>query len=305
MERMEAEIAGLIREIQSKTGKFITIGSVESATGGKIVDKITDVAGCSDYFKGALVSYSNEIKTGTAGVRPETLRAHGAVSSETACEMAEGGRKLLKIDICISTTGIAGPGGATDTKPVGLFYIGLSTQQGIKVWKYIFSGSREEIKQKATYAALGILRDSIIEFLCGVDGIELDEKHVVTCFLEHAGSILILRRSGKVGTYRKAWAGISGYIETEAVDQAYIEISEEIGLLKNDVKLTREGEPVEVIDLNLHRKWVVYPFLFHVKDPGKIKIDWEHTKSRWIKPILLKRYNTVPGLDRALARVWS
>jgi PncC family amidohydrolase len=304
MERVEAEIALLIREFKATRGEYITLGSVESATGGRIADKITDIAGSSDYFIGTIVSYSNEAKIKIAGVSADTLKAHGAVSMETACEMAGEGRKLLNVDICVSTTGIAGPGGATAGKPVGLFYIGLSTTQKTGACKHVFSGNRERVKKKATEAALEVLRGAVIEFISGSENIRLDEKHVVTCFLEHNGLILLLRRSGKVGTYQKIWAGISGYIETDAVDQAYIEISEETALYKRDIRLVRAGEPIDILDVGLHMKWVVHPFLFKIRDPGKIKTDWEHTEHRWIKPDAITRYKTVPGLKQALDTVW-
>ncbi len=304
MQRVEAEIALLIREFKASRGEYITLGSVESATGGRIADKITDTAGSSDYFMGTVVSYSNEAKIKITGVSADTLKAHGAVSMETARQMAEGGRNLLDVDICVSTTGIAGPGGATANKPVGLFYIGLSTIHKTSARKHIFSGDRERVKQKATEEALESLRGAVIEFIARSENIRLDEKHVVTCFLEHNGRILLLRRSGRVGTYQKTWAGISGYIETDAVDQAHTEISEETALSKRYIRLVRAGEPIEIFDLNLHRKWVVHPFLFKIRDPGKIKTDWEHTEHRWIKPRAITRYKTVPGLKRALYAVW-
>ncbi|OGN90808.1 MAG: NUDIX pyrophosphatase [Chloroflexi bacterium RBG_13_48_17] len=131
----------------------------------------------------------------------------------------------------------------------------------------------------------------------------MEEKHVVTCFLEHGGKILILRRSGRVSTYRRSWAGVSGYIETNADDQAFNEISEETELYKKDLKLVKKGKPLEVIDKDLNRKWIVHPFLFHVRAPEKIKTDWEHTEVKWIKPGELKKYETVPGLAKAMARV--
>lgn len=304
MERLEAEIARLLREIKSNDGAYITFGSIESATGGRIADRITDVAGSSDYFKGAIVSYSNEAKTNIAGVSIKTLKSHGAVSRETAGEMAESGRSLLNVDICVSTTGIAGPGGATANKPVGLFYIGLSSAQKTRVRKYVFAGNREQVKQKATDEALETLKGSIIEFWCRSKKINLDERHVVTCFLEHNGLILILRRSDKVGTYKKSWAGISGYIETNPLEQAFTELNEETRLSKRDVRLVRTGEPIDIFDPGLHRKWVVHPFLFQIKDPGKIKTDWEHIEHRWIQPSAITSYKTVPGLKRALDTVW-
>ena len=120
MAKLEAEIGRLIREYQAKTGKWLTIGTVESATGGRIADRITNVPGSSDYFKGSVVAYSNEAKIALLGVKKATIDNYGAVSEQTALEMAQGGRKLLDVDICVSDTGIAGPSGATPEKPVGL-----------------------------------------------------------------------------------------------------------------------------------------------------------------------------------------
>jgi PncC family amidohydrolase len=100
MAELEAEIARLIREYQAKTGGVLTIGTVESATGGRIVDRITNVPGSSDYFKGSVVAYSNEVKTALLGVKRKTIENYGAVSEQTALEMARGGRKLLNVDIC-------------------------------------------------------------------------------------------------------------------------------------------------------------------------------------------------------------
>ena len=303
MKKPEIEIARLSRALQDKTGKFLTLGAVESATGGSIADRITNVAGSSDYFMGAVVSYSNSIKSDVAGVSEATLLLHGAVSAEVASQMATGGKRVLKVDICVSTTGIAGPGGATVDKPVGLFYIGLSTASGVIANRYIFSGKREEIKRKATETALVLVKQYLQKCLDETAGTALEEKHVVTCFLEQSKLILLLRRSGRVGTYKRAWAGVSGYIETDALEQAITEIREETGLFNNNIKLVRQGKPLEVIDKSLHRKWIVHPFLFQVLDPQKIMLDWEHTEFTWVKPKELKKYKTVPGLAEALKTV--
>ena len=303
MAELADKIAQLLREYQAKTGKLMTIGTVESATGGRIGDKITNIPGSSDYYKGSIVAYSNEVKTGIVGVEEETIESYGTVSPMTAIEMAEGGRKLLKVDICISDTGIAGPAGATPGKPVGLFYIGLSAKDTTLSVERRFRGSRERNKQKVTEMALNLLIEHLQTCLSKITDSTLEEKHVVTCFLEHGGKILILRRSSKVGTYQRSWAGVSGYMETTDIRQAFTEISEETELYKNDLKLIKKGEPLEVIDRSLNRKWIVHPFLFHVKAPEKIKLDWEHTEVKWIKPRELAKYKTVPGLDKALARV--
>ncbi|GAF97930.1 unnamed protein product, partial [marine sediment metagenome] len=107
---------------------------------------------------------------------------------------------------------------------------------------------------------------------------ELTKKQVVTCFLECDASILILRRSQRVGSFRGKWAGISGYVETTADEQALVEIEEETGLCPQDVELVKKGSPVEVEDEGI--KWVVYPYLFRIKERSKVRIDWEHSEKR-------------------------
>lgn len=126
----------------------------------------------------------------------------------------------------------------------------------------------------------------------------MDEKHVVACFLKHGDKIPIFRRSNKVGTYSGKWAGVSGYLEkgVTAYEQAICEIEEETGLNSEDVDLLKEGIPLEVIDDKLDRKWVIHAFLFQIKEPGKIRLDWEHTDMKWIYPPDLSDYDTVPKL---------
>ena len=131
----------------------------------------------------------------------------------------------------------------------------------------------------------------------------LPEKRVVTCFLESDGEVLILRRSRQIGSYQGKWAGVSGYIETTADEQALVEIEEETGLSQEDLKLIKRGEPLSIKDERLGVKWVVHPYLFRIKDRGKIRIDWEHKEARWIKPEAIGNYQTVPKLKETLARV--
>jgi 8-oxo-dGTP diphosphatase len=131
----------------------------------------------------------------------------------------------------------------------------------------------------------------------------LQEKKVVTCFLESEGEILILRRSGQVGSYQGRWAGVSGYIEATADEQALTEIEEETSLSREEVELIRRGTPLTVEDKELGVRWIVHPFLFHIKDKNKIKIDWEHKEARWIAPKDIANYQTVPRLKETLAQV--
>jgi nicotinamide-nucleotide amidase len=156
MASLEQDIGDLLRK------RHLTLGTVESATGGLISHLITNIAGSSDYFQGSIVSYSNEIKMRVVGVNKETLEKYGAVSRQVAEEMAEGGRKLLGVDICVVDTGIAGPGGATGAKPVGLFYLGLSHQGGTISRKHVFQGDREENKLQAAVASLTWLKGYLL-----------------------------------------------------------------------------------------------------------------------------------------------
>jgi nicotinamide-nucleotide amidase len=153
MSGIEQEIGEILRQ------KGMTLGTVESATGGLISHRITNVPGSSDYYKGSIVAYSNEAKIRVVGVKAETIDRHGAVSARVAEEMAEGGRKLLVVDICIADTGVAGPGGATPEKPVGLFYLGLSRKGKTDSRQHNFTGSREQNKQDAAEAALRWLKE--------------------------------------------------------------------------------------------------------------------------------------------------
>ncbi len=156
MDGLEWEIGDLLRR------RGLTLGVVESATGGLISHLITNVPSSSDYFKGAVTAYSNEIKIKLIGVRADTLKKYGSVSPQVAEEMASGGRKALAVDICISDTGIAGPGGAVPGKPVGLFYIGLASKDGVFNRRHEFRGSRDENKLDAARAALAWLKEYLL-----------------------------------------------------------------------------------------------------------------------------------------------
>jgi PncC family amidohydrolase len=147
------EIINYMRE------KNLTLGTVESATGGLIAHLITNVPGSSDVFQGSIVAYSNEVKKKIVGVRESTLKEYGAVSAQVAIAMAKEGRKVLGVDICLADTGIAGPSGATTEKPVGLFYLGLSHKESSFTRKHLFNGTREENKQQAAQAALKWVRE--------------------------------------------------------------------------------------------------------------------------------------------------
>lgn len=145
--------------VQEMTARGLTLATAESCTGGLMGKRITDVPGASACYLGGVVSYHNEVKENLLGVRHETLISKGAVSEDTACQMAEGVRKALGADIGISTTGVAGPGGGTPEKPVGLIYVGIST--GGKTWAVRIlrpRQSRENLRRLASSTAFDLVR---------------------------------------------------------------------------------------------------------------------------------------------------
>lgn len=143
--------------------KNMTIAVSESCTGGMVSSKLINYPGISQSFLEGCVTYSNEAKMKRLGVKKETLDKYGAVSEETAIEMATGIAKTLNANIGLSTTGIAGPGGGSDEKPVGLVYIGLYINGYVKVKKCNLFGSREKIRSRATSEALNLLRLELIK----------------------------------------------------------------------------------------------------------------------------------------------
>jgi ADP-ribose pyrophosphatase YjhB (NUDIX family) len=133
----------------------------------------------------------------------------------------------------------------------------------------------------------------------------LPEKHVVTCFLESDGKILLLRRSQQVGSYQGRWAGVSGYIEVTPDEQALTEIQEETSLQPEDLQLLRRGEILTVDDKELGVRWLVHPYIFHINDRSKIHTDWEHLETRWVSPKDIDGLTTVPRLKDTLYSVYT
>ena len=153
---MEQVIGRLLR----KSGRTLSVA--ESCTGGLIARRITEVPGSSDYFTEGAVTYANEAKIARLGVLPETLTKYGAVSSPCAEEMASGMRLAARTDHAISVTGIAGPGGGTDDKPVGTVYIGYAGPDGVRSIKAVLPGDRYLIRWRASQSALDYLRRQLL-----------------------------------------------------------------------------------------------------------------------------------------------
>jgi nicotinamide-nucleotide amidase len=150
--QLEEAVGELLR------ARRLSVSTAESCTGGLLAERLSSVPGSSDYFRGGAVTYSNDLKRSLLGVTEAGLRKSGAVSAETAARMAAGARERFATDLALAVTGIAGPGGATTEKPVGLVFIGLAGPRRLDTAEHRFSGTRQMIRERAATAALDLLR---------------------------------------------------------------------------------------------------------------------------------------------------
>jgi nicotinamide-nucleotide amidase len=154
--RDERPVEELVLELCRARG--LSLGAAESCTGGLVSARLTSVPGSSDVFAGGVVSYADEVKRAVLGVPEEVLRRHGAVSAETAAAMADGARGRLGVDVAVSVTGVAGPGGGTPEKPVGLVYLHADGPDGSRARSFNVPGDRESVRRRAAVAALHLAR---------------------------------------------------------------------------------------------------------------------------------------------------
>lgn len=159
-QREEDTLEGIVGELLRKAGATLT--AAESCTGGLLAERITRVPGSSDYFLGGAVTYTNELKSQVLGVPPKMLREHGAVSEPVARAMAEGVRKAYRSDYGIGITGVAGPGGGSEAKPVGTVHIALAGPGGIDHKRIRFPGDRERVRMHSAQFALDMLRRRLL-----------------------------------------------------------------------------------------------------------------------------------------------
>lgn len=152
------ELASRVIEIFREKG--LSLALAESCTGGMIAETITNVAGASDIFYGSAVTYVNSAKEHILGVAHETLEKHGAVSSECAEEMACGARRVYGADVAMSVTGIAGPGGGSEAKPVGTVWFGLATKDGAETFRRRFDGDRAAVRRQTVEEVLRRLAEA-------------------------------------------------------------------------------------------------------------------------------------------------
>ncbi|MCU6761279.1 competence damage-inducible protein A [uncultured Roseburia sp.] len=164
---MEAKIEEKIAKLCEK--HHLTVSTAESCTGGLVAGTLINAPGVSAVYKEGYITYSNEAKQRLLAVSEDTLNAYGAVSHQTAYEMAEGCAKAADSDFAVTTTGIAGPGGGTKQKPVGLVYIGCYAKGSTKTYEKHYSGSRTEIRNQAVTDALALLYHAVLE-VCETDG---------------------------------------------------------------------------------------------------------------------------------------
>jgi nicotinamide-nucleotide amidase len=152
----ERTIAEIVLDLCRRRG--LTLGTAESCTGGMVAARLTAIPGASDVFRGSVVAYANAAKEEVLGVPREVLEAHGAVSAETAEAMAEGVRERLGVDVGVAVTGVAGPGGGTEEKPVGLVHVHAAGPDGSKAVRTELPGDRDMIRGRATAASLHLVR---------------------------------------------------------------------------------------------------------------------------------------------------
>jgi nicotinamide-nucleotide amidase len=159
--RTEQGVEEIVLELCRARG--LTLATAESCTGGMVAERLTSVPGSSDVFVGAVVAYADDVKARELGVPDDLLEQHGAVSAETAAAMATGARQRLGTDVAVSVTGIAGPGGGTETKPVGLVYLHAVGPDGVRSADFVLPGDRDTIRRRATLTALHLVRRLLLQ----------------------------------------------------------------------------------------------------------------------------------------------
>jgi PncC family amidohydrolase len=158
VEPTDEELVGLAGKVHERLTRLrLRAATAESCTGGLVGHLLTEIPGSSDYYVGGAISYSNAVKHGILGVTDEALQRHGAVSAQVAVAMAEGARRTFGADLAVAVTGIAGPAGGTEAKPVGLTYVAVADTNGHDVQRFHWIGSRSTNKRESARAALILL----------------------------------------------------------------------------------------------------------------------------------------------------
>ena len=162
MSPTDAELLGLAERVGAACrSRKLTLATAESCTAGLVGHLLTEIAGSSDYFRGGLVTYADDVKESLAGISSDVLKAHGAVSAQVALAMAEGARTSLRSDLVVAITGIAGPDGGSPDKPVGLTYVAISDERGGDVRRFIWTLDRSGNKRASAGAALDFVLERL------------------------------------------------------------------------------------------------------------------------------------------------
>lgn len=159
--RGSARLPEVIGELLAARGQWL--GLAESCTGGLVAEMLTQTPGASGYFAGGIVSYANQVKEQVLGVHRDTLLRHGAVSAEVAIEMARGALRILEVDYALAFTGVAGPGGGTEAKPVGLVHWAIAHRAGVETKSRTFFGTRSQVQRRAALSGLWSLRQLLLD----------------------------------------------------------------------------------------------------------------------------------------------
>lgn len=155
-------LAELVKRLQAAClARGICVATAESCTGGLIAQLLTEVSGSSGYFKGAVVSYADGVKTSMLGVPAEQIAAHGAVSAQVARAMAEGARSRLQVDVAVAVTGVAGPDGGSAAKPVGLTYVAVADGTGVELRRFVWTGDRSANRMATARAAIAMTLERV------------------------------------------------------------------------------------------------------------------------------------------------
>lgn len=266
----------------------LKIGLVENSTGGFLSSLLVRRKGASRIFAGSLIPYSYEMKE-AFGLKAQK----GAVSEEFTNLSAEKFLEISGADIVVSESSILGPEGGSPEKPVGLSFVSIASKRGKTSFVNLFRGNRlRKIREVSAFCFL-TARLHIL-------GWDMKTRPVASTFIEHEGKILIMKRSKKVGTYRGMWGVASGHIEEgeTPVQTALKEVREETSIGSEMIKELIQGTPFEVVDPKLGIRWLIHPFraILNISPRRLIRIDWEHTEFRMIKPSRILSFRTSPML---------
>ncbi len=271
--------------IEVLRSRGLKVGLVESSLGGFLSHTIVSFKGASKIFVGSVIPYSYDMKNFFNFSSP-----NGAVSEDYANRSAEIFLNISKADLVVSESSILGPEGGSEQKPVGLSFVSIFSNKGRTSFVNLFRGCRRKIMEEIASFCFFAAKNHII-------GWDFQKRSVSSTFLCYNGKILLMRRSKKVGTYRGMWGVVSGHIEEgeTPLETALKEIEEETSIKRDSLSNIVQGTQFEVVDPVIGVKWEINPFRAEI-NKAILKIDWEHTRYKFIKPSDIYKFRTAPML---------